>query len=128
MNQHFKWAVILLFPIFLYLARFIVDWQYFLHRPLISAGQPSITYTLKPGAKPYDLATDLYRMGLTSHPRYVTLLARLEGTTHRFYAGEYRIEPGMTVSKLLDNIAERRVIQWPITFIEGWTFAQMFGW
>lgn len=68
------------------------------------------------------LAKNLKEQGVIQHPLYFILLARLHGVDHKMQAGKYRVEAGTTPDKLLNQIAEGKVIMHPITFVEGWKF------
>jgi UPF0755 protein len=58
-------------------------------------------------------------------PLYFRVLARLDPRSRRLQAGEYRIEAGTTPGGLLALFSSGRVIQYPVTLIEGWTFRQV---
>jgi UPF0755 protein len=55
------------------------------------------------------------------------LYARYAGLAQRVKAGEYLLEPSLTPRSLLDLLVAGRVRLHAITFVEGWTFAQMLG-
>jgi UPF0755 protein len=99
------------------------DYQRFLEAGLpIPAG--GLVYTLPPGANAASLARDLHDRGLLGHPLYLRLLARQEDLARRLQAGEYRIPGHSTPLELLRLLASGRVMQHPVTLVEGWTFAQ----
>ena len=51
--------------------------------------------------------------------------ARLSGDASHVRAGEYLLAPGLTPRTLLDQLVAGRVLLHAVTFVEGWTFAQM---
>ncbi len=56
---------------------------------------------------------------------YLEAYARLNGLASRLKAGEYALVPGLTPRSLLDRIVAGRVIQYPLTIVEGWNFRQL---
>ena len=58
------------------------------------------------------------------HALYLRGLALLRGVSRKIQAGEYRIEQGLSLDQLLDRMVRGAVVQYPITLVEGWTFAQ----
>ena len=87
--------------------------------------QQGLVYSMPAGGSARTLARDLAAFGVLDRPLYFRLLARLEDRAHSLKAGEYRIEPGTTPGGLLVLISSGRVIQHPVTLIEGWAFDQL---
>lgn len=116
-------ALVLVFGPPLYLIH--VDYRRFLDTPL---GVPASTLVLevKPGSGIADLARELQRQpGLLRSVLYLEAHVRLSGLAPRLKAGEYAITPGLTPRALIDRIVAGRVIQYPLTVVEGWTFRQL---
>ena len=103
---------------------FIMDWQSFMHTPLVQGGHP-VRLIIDPGSSLTGLAYQLHKGKLIRHPRYLIWLARWKGKAGHIQAGEYEIMPGTTPAGLLDMIISGKVIQYPFTIIEGWTFQQL---
>jgi UPF0755 protein len=81
---------------------------------------------VKPGSGIADLARELQRQpGLLRSVLYLEAHVRLNGLAPRLKAGEYAITPGLTPRALIDRIVAGRVIQYPLTVVEGWTFRQL---
>ena len=59
------------------------------------------------------------------HPRFLRLYGRLSGKASAIKAGEYAVEPGMTMQQLLDKMVSGAVIQHRLTIVEGWTFREL---
>ncbi|PWG63292.1 endolytic transglycosylase MltG [Spiribacter halobius] len=72
------------------------------------------------------IARDLEGRGLVDDARLLSLYARVEGLAGRMQAGEYRVTPGMTAAGLLRKIAAGRVIEYPLTVVEGWRFRELW--
>ena len=113
------WGLALL--LVLSLALVSLDYQRFLHTPLAvpaTAGR----IELPPGTGLHQLAQQL---GLGLRGYYLQIYARLHGQAHRLQAGEYAITAATTPQQLLEQIVAGRVIQYPLTIVEGWTFRQL---
>lgn len=100
-----------------------VDYRRFLETPLPVA-DAGLTIELKPGAGIRQLIRQL-QPGLSRPAFYLEGYARLNGLAPRLKAGEYAVTPGLTPPELLDRIVAGRVIQYPLTLVEGWTFRQL---
>lgn len=98
------------------------QYQAFLATPL-AIPQEGIVFELSPGSSGAAIVSQLSGAGYTRAGWTWKLLMRLQPAVYR--AGEYRIEPGATPPQLLQQLEEGRVIQYEITLIEGWTFAQV---
>jgi UPF0755 protein len=110
-----------------FIAVLFAFWNSIYHQPLIPRdGQPMV-YTFAKGGNSATLATDLEKLQLIHHPHFFVFTARLLHKAHRLQAGEYQFEPGITEAQLLDKINRGQVIQYSITFVEGWTFADMLA-
>jgi UPF0755 protein len=70
-------------------------------------------------------ADQLAKSGITHRPRLLTAYARITGIATRVQAGEYRIEPGQTLSGVLEAMAGGVVISYQLTLVEGWTLDQV---
>ena len=101
------------------------DYRRFLDTPL-SVPTEGLVLEVQPGMGVAAIDRDLRRQ--TSPSRsvpYLQIHARLNGLAHRLQVGEYAITAGMTPRELLEQIVAGRVIQYPLTVVEGWTFAQL---
>lgn len=82
-------------------------------------------FVLEQGTSLSRLAQELAASGVLANPRALAIYGRWHGLAGRIKAGEYRIEAGATPTSLLDQLVEGRVLQHPLTIVEGWTFAQL---
>jgi len=79
-----------------------------------------------PGSNLQQLADKLQRKGLLQHPHVFKMLVHAQNMSTNLRFGEYEIKPGMSPAELLQNIRQAKgFVQHQITFIEGWTFAQV---
>lgn len=92
----------------------------YLHAPLpVSA---PVTITVEAGTALNGVARNLAEQQHLDRPGFFVLWARLQGSGQRIHAGEYRLEPQTTPLALLDKLVSGDTVQYPVTFIEGWTF------
>ncbi|HAJ75747.1 MAG TPA: endolytic transglycosylase MltG [Gammaproteobacteria bacterium] len=81
-------------------------------------------YEVAPGSSLSRVASDLQAQGLLDYPQLFVALARWRGVTNAVQTGEYRLEAGLTPAELLDKMVTGDNVQYRITLVEGWTFAQ----
>ena len=99
------------------------DYQAFVDRPLML--QERLVYKVERGASLGRIASELKSRGVLTKPLYLRLLGRQREDAGRIKAGEYALEPGLTPGSLLDLLVSGKVIEYSLTLVEGWTFAQM---
>lgn len=83
-------------------------------------------FVVKSGEGLGAIATRLEAEGLIRDNRLMRVAARLDDANSKVKAGEYNIEPGLSVSQLLAVLVEGKAIQYKITIPEGRTVAQAF--
>lgn len=83
------------------------------------------THVVKPGTSMHAFTRELYSQGLVPDRYSLVVLAYLRGQARHLKAGEYRFAAGMTPRELLDQVVAGRVVEYPLAFIEGWTFDQL---
>jgi len=82
-------------------------------------------YEFPRGASAARLAEDFPAPGAWKSSLYWRLFARLDPRARRLQAGEYLIPAGTTPDGLLDILGSGKVLQHPVTLIEGWNFREM---
>jgi UPF0755 protein len=82
-------------------------------------------YEVKPGTGLSAFARQLAREGVIPEPYTLMLLARVRGQVRDLKAGEYRFRNGITAFELLDQVSSGRVVEYPFTIVEGWSFRQV---
>lgn len=120
--------LILILPLLLAAALVVALSQYqrWHEAPLPIAAQGTLIEV--PQGVPLDrLAERLEAEGVIEHAWDLKLLARLRGDAARVQAGEYELEPGMTLDDLLDKLVAGRVRLYSFTIVEGTTFAEMLA-
>ena len=80
---------------------------------------------VKPGRSARTVARDLVASGVLSEPWSFATLARALRQDNAMKAGNYELPLRITPYRLLEMVTRGEVTQAQITFIEGWTFAQM---
>lgn len=83
------------------------------------------TYELKPGMTLRAFAQELRARGAIPETPSFVLLAYLTGHSRDLKAGEYRFRDGSAAMELLGQVVAGRVVEYPLTLVEGWTFRQM---
>lgn len=104
-----------------------IDYQRYLSSELALPDNSPLIFEIKPGASFRSVVNNLVKQGVIDKPRYILLDARLSGNSTRIHVGEYRIQPGMTVSEFLEMLYRGEVIQYSLTLVEGWNFDQMLA-
>lgn len=80
---------------------------------------------VKKGRSLRGVSGDLTAQGVLSEPWSFVWMARVLGRAGEVQAGIYRLPERITPLRLLDMFARGEVTEAQITFIEGWTFAQV---
>jgi UPF0755 protein len=86
--------------------------------------EPKI-YVVKPGSSLRAFTADLYEQNVLPDKFSLVWLAYLKGQSRDLKAGEYRFRKGMTALELLDQVIAGRVVEYPFTIVEGWSFRQI---
>jgi len=97
-------------------------YQTFLETPLQIPAEGRV-FVLTPGSSGSAIVDQLTEQGFTRPGWQWRLLMRLEPDVYR--SGEYRLESGMVPQDVLELFSRGRVIQYRLTLVEGWTFAQV---
>lgn len=97
-------------------------YQQFLDSPLdIPFGGQ--VFVVEPGSGGSDIISELAKKGFTRPGWEWKLLMRLE--PHVYRSGEYHLAAGLLPRDVLEKLASGQVIQYRLTLVEGWTFAQV---
>lgn len=91
-----------------------------LEEPLrVAAGE---RFEVVKGSGLLQVARDFESKSWVMFPRFVAFYGRLLGYAGGLKAGEYAIEPGMTLKQLLAKMQKGDVIVYQLTFVEGQSF------
>lgn len=96
-----------------------------LHHPLPL--QAPLKIELAGGAGVRNLAHQLFAEKLVAHPLVVRLAARVYGYDRRLKAGEFLIEPEMSLLDLFEKISGGKVLMYRLTLPEGLTTREMLS-
>ena len=103
----------------------VAGWvAYFAWTPLNVPGSAR-QFTVEHGTTLRGVARQLVNDGILSESTTFVLLGRLLGKAGAVKAGIYDLPERTTPLALIEKFARGEVLQSEITFIEGWTFAQM---
>jgi UPF0755 protein len=89
--------------------------------PSASAG---IVFEVRSGSSLASVNRQLAELGIIEHPQIFGLWARYQGVADRIKAGEYAVGAGQSPAQLLADMVAAKTIQYRLTLVEGWTFAQ----
>jgi len=100
-----------------------LDYRRFLETPVALKESPTV-FEVPRGANLRQVAQGLAGLGILRHPYYLLALAIQRGDQGRLKAGEFELTQGMRPGDLLERLTSGKVIQYPMTLVEGWTFRQ----
>ncbi|MEX2334155.1 MAG: endolytic transglycosylase MltG [Pseudohongiella sp.] len=85
----------------------------------------AVVVTIEPGRSLQQIANRLSAQGYLAWPRALVLWARWHGFDRRIRSGEYALRADTTPRALMDLLMSGRVVQYPVTLVEGWTVRQV---
>jgi len=91
----------------------------------VDAAAPAVRFEVPAGATLRRVTSDLERAGLVRSGRAMELLARWRGVAGSLQAGEYEISAAWGTRRILDQIAEGRVVNYEVTLPEGLTAVEI---
>lgn len=100
----------------------IVYWKSVLEAPILNATET--VYELKSGSSVSQVLNELEQHQIISQSWPLKVLFKLYPEQARVKAGEYLIPTQINAHELLKILASGQSIQYQITLVEGWTFAQ----
>jgi UPF0755 protein len=83
------------------------------------------SFVIEPGDNARDIADTLYGAGLIRSRLLFLIIARQKGLEARLRAGEYTLEPGLTVEQIVQRLEKGQVNPWSFTVPEGTTVMQI---
>lgn len=99
-------------------------WQSRLAAPL--AIDESTLYEVPRGASFNGVVSDLARRDILAGDWSLRLLAKLSpDSVPQLRAGEFMLEPGMSAQEAIALLGSDKIVTYPLTIPEGWTFEQM---
>ncbi|ANG62669.1 BCR, YceG family protein [Marinobacterium aestuarii] len=90
----------------------------------LPVGEPR-TLLIERGQGFNQIVADLETANLVQRPIFLRIYARINGLAHRVKAGEYELEPGLTLRVLLQKMIDGDTLRHFFTVVEGTTFAQL---
>ncbi|HSH96690.1 MAG: endolytic transglycosylase MltG [Methylophilaceae bacterium] len=103
----------------------LVAWMIYFAITPISINTETVELDLKAGSSLRSISQQLTEEGLLKEPWSFVLMVRAFGRAGDIKAGNYLIETGTTPYNLFVTLTNGNISQDSMTFIEGWTFAQM---
>ena len=87
--------------------------------------QSPIVFELEKGSSAQSVATELAQKKLSPHPLFALFAMRFFGFDKRLKAGEYLLEPEMSLKDILEKLTSGKVIMHQLTIPEGLTTAKI---
>ena len=125
MNKWLLKGLLSLFLLSLCIVGFYSSAKHYLNRPL-SLDKP-INYIVQPGWGIATISQDLADKNILKYAWVWLLYGRLFEDIHLIKQGEYLITQAITPKELLQQMIKGKVIQYRITFIEGWNIHQLIA-
>jgi len=100
------------------------DMDNYLHTPL-QVSPEGYVLEVPMGSHLTRILHELNQARILTKPVYLKIYARWHGLGDKIHVGEYQLTAEMTPAQLLKELHEGKVIQYSITIVEGWTFAQL---
>jgi UPF0755 protein len=82
-------------------------------------------YVVAPGTSLKAFARQLRNEKVLPDANTLVWIAYLKGQSRELKAGEYRFRKGITAIEILEQVMAGRVVEYPLTIVEGWTFKQV---
>jgi peptidoglycan lytic transglycosylase G len=118
-------AIKRLFVLMIVSALVLMAWMVYFANTPIKIQSSTLEVNLASGSSLTAVSHQLVQQGVLREPWSFILLVRALGKAGALKAGNYLINNGDTPYDLFVTLTEGNITQASITFIEGWTFAQM---
>lgn len=102
----------------------LVDFSEFRGQP-VAIPDEGYVLTITAGESLRAVANRLAADGVISQPEYLVFLGRWTQQARQIRTGEFSLPSGSTPDTLLEQLIAGKSIQYSLTLVEGWTFAQM---
>lgn len=100
-------------------------WFYQLATTPIKYPVSTIEFSIEPGSSLRNIARQLTEADILPDEWSFILLAHITGHNASLKAGDYQLSSDLSPLGLLEYLAQGKVRQYAITFLEGWTFSQL---
>jgi UPF0755 protein len=95
----------------------------YLNTPLSNVQSP-VRFEIVSGSSLSRVSQDLSDAGYISYPQIFNLWAKFQGMEKAIKTGEYELTPNLNRRQLLDKFVQGDTLQYKLTLVEGWSFAQ----
>lgn len=102
-----------------------IAWMIYFANSAIQLSGEAESFDIEAGSRFRSVTHQLVQQGVIKDAVSFEILARGLGVASSVKAGIYEVKNGITPLELLDMLTSGTTTQASITFIEGWTFAQM---
>ncbi|HBL39516.1 TPA: endolytic transglycosylase MltG [Candidatus Uhrbacteria bacterium] len=97
------------------------EWWWRDHGPSV----PPVIFVIDDGASVSDIADDLETRDIIGSSFLFKVYVKLTARARKLQAGEFELSEGMNASSVLSVITNAQANEISLTFVEGWTIAQM---
>lgn len=85
-------------------------------------------FIVEPGNSLNHISATLSSQKILTFPsKLLSLYGQITGASRLIQAGEYRVQPGMTAVDVMEMLRYGKVIQYTMTFIEGWSVHEVLN-
>jgi len=106
------------------IAYLLFQYLHFLKTPL-SIPENGFVLDILPKTSVRAIRNSLVQAGILDNSNFFVCYVQIKNLKKQIKAGEYQLNPGLTVKELLQLLISHKVIQHSITIIEGWNFDQL---
>lgn len=111
--------------IILFSAFWVLQFYRYIYKTPLRIEQAGYVVTITPGMSIHKLSALMSKEGVLKHPQWLVWWIQLKGVRKQIKAGEYLIKSGSTPKAAIELFISGKVVQHPLTIVEGWTFDRL---
>ena len=127
LQKKLKIIIITIFTSILFISIAITSYALKIFYSPLEASKEGIVFNVAKGTSAKKLAFELKKENIISNPTMFYLFAKIFKLDKKLQAGEYLATSNMNIKSLIYNVSNGKVIQYPITIIEGWNIKQLLN-
>lgn len=113
--------------LFLLILQVLTGFEYWRDSPVpASNGEGgTLTISVKPDMTVRDIGEALFQKGIIHNVTGFRIIAKVQGVEKSLQAGDYALNPGMSISDIIDKMAKGDTVYQSLTIPEGYTVEQV---